>query len=139
MVATSTAPPQIGRQGRPGPLSVLAQSRVGLAQPAPTPIVEQEAHRCYLPSCAPFLVTSISKHLLCTTSHSCKYHCSHPLLLFLSLVQGNEPGIQCMLSKHRISELIPSRVYVYMRYFETGPYYMTKSGFEAHSVTQAGF
>lgn len=44
-----------------------------------------------------------------------------------------------MLSKHRISELIPSRVYVYMRYFETGPYYMTKSGFEAHSVTQAGF
>lgn len=40
-----------------------------------------------------------------------------------------------MLSKP--SELMPSHVYVYMHYFETGPYYMTESGFEVPFVTQA--
>jgi hypothetical protein len=40
-----------------------------------------------------------------------------------------------MLSKH--SQLRPSHVYVNMYYFETGPYYMTESGFEVHFVTQA--
>lgn len=75
MAATSTAPPQTGRQGSPGPLFVLAQPREGLAQPAPAPIVEREAHTCYLPPSVPFLITSTSKHLLCTTSYSCKYHC----------------------------------------------------------------
>lgn len=28
---------------------------------------------------------------------------------------------------------------VYMHYFETGPYYVTRSGFEVHFVTQVGF
>lgn len=44
-----------------------------------------------------------------------------------------------MLGKHSASEPLPSHVYVYMHYFRTGPYYMIESGFEVHSVNQAGF
>lgn len=40
-----------------------------------------------------------------------------------------------MLSKQ--SQLRPSHVDVCMHCFETGPYYMTESGFEVHFVTQA--
>lgn len=117
MVATSTAPPQQGGREVQSPylcwlspgrgwhslllLLQWSEKPIGVTCLPAYPFLSRVLQSTY---CVPLPI------VVNTTVH----------ILYCSFSQGTEPKVWYLLGKHSTAELLPSHVYVYVHYFETG-------------------